>query len=181
MIIIFSVLILINSNLAYGITLDEQIKISNEAKALCTSFNNYCSIRYFESYVPQGYTSYDHSINLSTGLTNYLDYNETRAVVLHEVGHVVLNHYKKQDKFLASWNLNMNELKSFRHSNEFSADEFATRYVLLLNQQNYLPQALTKLTAPSKMNTSTSTHPSTNDRIKQINSIKTNSYKDLLK
>ena len=72
-------------------------------------------------------------------------------------------------------------IKSFRHSNEYSADEFATRYVLLLNQQNYLPQALTKLTAPSKMNLSTATHPSTNDRIKQINSIKTNSYKDLLK
>lgn len=180
-VIIFSILILINNNLVYGITLDEQIKISNEAKVLCTSLNNYCSVRFFESYVPQGYTSYDHTIHLSTGLTNYLDYNETRAVVLHEVGHVVLNHYKKQDKFLQTWNLNTRELQSFRHSNEYAADEFATKYILLLHQQNYLSQALTKLTAPTKMNLATMTHPSTNDRIKQINSIKINNYKELLK
>lgn len=181
MIIIFSILILINNNLVYGITLDEQIKISNEAKALCTSFNNYCSVRYFESYVPQGYTSYDHSINLSTGLTNYLDYNETRAVVLHEVGHVVLNHYKKQDKFLASWNLDQKELIKFRNSQEFAADEFATRYCLITNTPNNLPQALTRLTAPSKMNTTTVTHPSTNSRIERMKVIEFNYYRNLLK
>ena len=166
---------------AFGLTLDEQSRISNEAKVLCTSLNNYCSVRYFTSNIPQGYTTYDHTINLSTGLTNYLDYNETRAVVLHEVGHVVLNHYQKQDKFLVTWNLNMNELKLFRHSNEYAADEFATRYVLLLNQQNYLPQALTKLTASTKINLSSPTHPSTYDRIKRINLIKTNNYKKLMR
>lgn len=164
-----------------AITLDEQIKLSNEAKALCTSLNNYCSIRYFESYVPQGYTTYDHSIHLSTGLTNYLDYNETRAVVLHEIGHIVLKHYEKQDKFLKTWNLNQKELQTFRHRNEYAADEFGIRYVNLLHQQEYMSQALTKLTAPTKMNLATKSHPSTNDRIKQIKSIKLNNYKELLK
>lgn len=162
-------LILITSSVVNAITLDEQIKIRQEAQAICYSLHKPCSVSYFESYIPQGYTTYTGDIKLSTGLTNYLNYDETRAVVLHEIGHHVLNHYRKQDKFLLNWNLSQKELQAFRHNNEFEADMFATKYYKIIKQKNYLPQALTKLTAPDKLNLSTTTHPSTNQRIERIN------------
>lgn len=180
-ILIFSILILINNNLVYGITLDEQLKIKQEAESICISLKDSCTVKFPISYIPQGYATYKGEIILSTGLTDYLSYEEVRAVALHEVGHRVLKHYKQQDKFLKSWNLDQKELIKFRNSQEFAADEFATRYCLITNTPNNLPQALTRLTAPSKMNASSVTHPSTNSRIEKIKIIEFNYYRNLLK
>lgn len=166
--ILISLLILMIPLSCKAITLDEQIKIKQEAETLCTNFKDVCSVKFPMSHIPQGYTTYQGDIILTTGLINYLSYDEVRAVVLHEVGHRVLKHYQKQDKFLQKWNLSQKELQIFRHSNEFEADLFATKYYKLLSQKNYLPQALTKLTAPDKMDLSTTTHPSTNSRIERI-------------
>lgn len=180
-VIIFSVLILINNNLVYGITLDEQLKIKQEAESICISLKDSCTVKFPISYIPQGYTTYQGEIILSTGLTDYLSYEEVRAVALHEVGHRVLKHYKQQDIFLKTWNLDTKKLQSFRHKNEFAADEFATKYTLITNTSNNLPQALTRLTAPNKMNMTTVTHPSTNSRIERIKVIEFNYYRNLLK
>lgn len=178
---IFSILILIGNNLVYGITLDEQLKIKQEAESICTSLKDSCIVKFPISYIPQGYTTYQGEIILTTGLTDYLSYEEVRAVALHEVGHRVLKHYKQQDKFLKNWNLDQKELIKFRNSQEFKADEFATNYCLITNTPNNLPQALTRLTAPSKMNTTTITHPSTNSRIEKMKAIEFNYYRNLLK
>lgn len=164
-----------------AITLDEQLKIKQEAESICVSLKDSCTVKFPLSYIPQGYTTYQGEIILSTGLTNYLSYEEVRAVALHEVGHRVLKHYKQQDRFLKTWNLDTKKLQSFRHKNEFAADEFATRYCLITNTPNNLPQALTRLTASSKMNMTTITHPSTNSRIERIKVIEFNYYRNLLK
>lgn len=164
-----------------AITLDEQLKIKQEAESICVSLKDSCTVKFPSSYIPQGYTTYQGEIILTTGLTDYLSYKEVRAVALHEVGHRVLKHYKQQDKFLKFWNLDQKELIKFRNSQEFAADEFATRYCLITNTPNSLPQALTRLTAPSKMNTTTVTHPSTNSRIERMKVIEFNYYRNLLK
>ena len=169
--IISLVFCLCDNNIANAITLDEQIKIKSELELICTSYKTTCNVRYTDSYIPQAYTTYHGNIVLSSGLTNYLSYNEIRAVGLHEVGHRVLNHYQKQDKFLKNWNFDRNELKNFRYNNEFTADLFATLYYKQTKQKNYLPEALLKLTAPDKINISTSSHPSTRIRIEKINQI----------
>ena len=116
------------------------------------------------------------NINDDNNSLDDLSYNEIRAVGLHEVGHRVLNHYQKQDKFLKNWNFDRNELKNFRYNNEFTADLFATLYFKQTKQKNYLPEALLKLTAPDKINISTSSHPSTRIRIEKINQIEKEIY-----
>ena len=93
--IISLVFCLCDNNIANAITLDEQIKIKSELELICTSYKTTCNVRYIDSYIPQAYTTYHGNIVLSSGLTNYLSYNEIRAVGLHEVGHRVLNHYQK--------------------------------------------------------------------------------------
>lgn len=179
--IILTILTLIIPLSCKAITLDEQIKIKQEAETVCRNFKAVCSVKFPMSYIPQGYTTYQGDIILTTGLINYLSYDEVRAVALHEVGHRVLKHYQKQDKFLKSWNLDTNELARFRNKQEFEADEFVTLYNLLINTPNHLPQALTRLTVPSKMNISTSSHPSTNDRIERVKRIEFNYYRNILK
>ena len=179
--LLITLLILMIPLTCNAITLDEQLKVKQEAEALCTSFNNYCTVKFPLSSIPQGYTTYQGEIILTTELINYLSYDEVRAVALHEVGHRVLKHYEQHDKFLKNWNLDQKKLIAFRHTKEFEADEFATTYFLIMNVPNSLPQALTKLTAPSKMNTTTPTHPSTNSRIERMKYIEYNYYRNLFK
>ena len=179
--LLITLLILMIPLTCNAITIDEQLKIKQEAESICTSLKDSCVVKFPVSYIPQGYTTYQGEIILTSGLTNYLSYEEVRAVTLHEVGHRVLKHYKQQDKFLKYWNLNVKELQSFRHKNEFAADEFATKYFLITGTPNNLPQALTRLTAPTKMNMTTLTHPSTNSRIEKMKVIEFNYYRNLLK
>lgn len=179
--LLITLLILMIPLACNAITIDEQLKIKQEAESICTSLKDSCVVKFPVSYIPQGYTTYQGEIILTTGLTDYLSFEEVRAVALHEVGHRVLKHYKQQDKFLKYWNLDPKELVRFRNTQEFEADEFATRYNLMLGTPNNLPQALTRLTAPSKMNTTTTTHPSTNSRIERMKVIEFNYYRNLLK
>lgn len=165
---------------AFGLTIDEQIKISNEATAICKLYNKPCVVQYSNQNKINGYTTRQGIIVLTSGLTNKLNYNEVRAVALHEVGHNVLDHYKRIDEFMDTWNLSKGTLVKFRHKMEYEADLFATSYFLYNKEYNYLPEALMKI--DPKL-TASQTHPSTPDRIykmKQINLIKVNNYKRIV-
>lgn len=154
-----------------AITLNEQIQLKSELELVCQSYKTDCNVRYIDSYIPQAYTTYHGNIVFTTGLTNYLSYQELRAVGMHEVGHRVLKHYQKIDKFLDKWNFDLKVLQEFRNNGEYQADLFATLYFKQINQKNHLPEALIKLTAPDKLNVTTRTHPSTNSRINKIKTI----------
>lgn len=156
-------------------TADEDIKLQSELQSICNSYKNPCVINLTLSNEIQGYTTYKGEIILTKGLRRVLTYNEVKAVGLHEIGHHVLQHYKKQDKFIATHiNPSVKELREFRHANEIQADAYATLYYLLRNEHNYLPEALKKLTASDKLHTETMTHPSTYKRIQIIEEYQNN-------
>ena len=156
-------------------TADEDIKLQSELQSICNSYKNPCVINLTLSNEIQGYTTYKGEIILTKGLRRVLTYNEIKAVGLHEIGHHVLQHYKKQDKFIATHiNPSVKELREFRHTNEIQADAYATLYYSLRNEHNYLPEALKKLTASDKLHTETITHPSTYKRIQIIKEYQSN-------
>lgn len=156
-------------------TADEDIKLQSELQSICNSYKNPCIINLTPSNDIQGYTTYKGEIVLTKGLRRVLTYNEVKAVGLHEIGHHVLQHYKKQDKFIATHiNPSVKELREFRHANELQADAYATYYYSLQNEHNYLLEALKKLTASDKLHTETITHPSTYKRIQIIKEYQSN-------
>lgn len=159
----------------YSMDFSSKNKLKTELESICTVYKNPCRIVYKETNLIQGFTTPKGDIVLTDGLLNLLSYNQVRAVGLHELGHHILQHYKKQDKFLKNWDLDTKKLIKFRYSNEVEADLFATKYALSSNETNYLPSALTTLTNPTAINTNTVTHPSTATRINTIN-IYTNYY-----
>lgn len=150
-------------------TADEDIKLQSELQSICNSYKNPCVINLTSSNDIQGYTTYKGEIVLTKGLRRVLTYNEVKAVGLHEIGHHVLQHYKKQYTFIATHPIpSAKVIREFRHTNELQADAYATLYYSLRNEHNYLPEALKKLTANDELHKETMTHPSTYKRIQII-------------
>ena len=165
----------------FGITQDDQSKIKSEIESLCKSFNNPCEVQYIDSIIPQAYTTYQGKIIITSELYNTLNFEEVRAVALHETGHHILKHYKQTDEFLKSWNLNQESLIRFRHKNELEADKFVLEYNKLINHDEHLGNALEHLVPANKLNIKTITHPAPQYRIDIINQNIKNRYKDLIK
>ena len=161
---------------ANGTTLAEDAEIVNFLQNICNEYEKPCQIKLTNDYEIMGYLEYKGNIILSKGLRNVLTVEEVKAVGLHEIGHYHFHHYQSRDEFLRHWNFNMKELQDFRHRSEIQADLFATAYYLLHKEYNYLPSALSALTQPEKLNQSSSTHPSTKDRIDYIKKF-TDNYK----
>lgn len=164
----------------YSITPNE-LNIKSEVESICKSLNTPCEVEYITSYIPQGYATYDNKIILSSGLMSVLSYEELRAVSLHEVGHIVLKHYKQVDKFMKHWDLNPTTLKQLRHKHELEADTFAVQYDLITNHQNYLAPALQHLVSPQQYIQETNSHPSPNYRVNIINSQIKRNYKNVIR
>lgn len=162
-------LLVFTATQSLALTQEENIKIKNELTGICTALNKPCTIILSDLPVAQAYTTYKGEIVLTKGLRKILNYEEVRAVGLHEVGHHILEHYKKQDEFIdKQWDFRVDTLKQFRYQNEVQADIFATSYFIYINQKNCLPDALLRLTDPKKININTSTHPSTQKRLQYI-------------
>ena len=174
-------ILLILSLPVFGITQNEQIKIKSEVEAVCNSFNNPCKVEFINSIIPQAYATYQGKIIITSELFNTLNYEEVRAVALHETGHHVLKHYKQTDKFLKTWDLKQESLIRFRYKNELEADRFVIEYNKLIGHNEYLNQALLHLVSPEKLNIKTNTHPSPQYRIEVINQNIKNNYRNLLK
>lgn len=153
---------------AFSITAQEKRILKTHIEDICNYYNQPCKITYLDTRQIQGYTMQDGEIILTRGLTDRLTYNQTKAVALHELGHHILRHYKRTDIFFKSWNLNQNELKMFRYKLETEADLFATSYYILSKQYNYLPEALIVI-AGKQGDENSSTHPSVQKRISNIN------------
>lgn len=159
-----------------GASINQDTELINFTDSICSQYKKPCTLKLSKSNLIQGYLAYNGTIIITNGLRSKLSIDETKAVILHEIGHYSLNHYQKRDKFMEHWDFNLQALKEFKHKTEIEADIFATSYYLLHKQFNYLPSALSILTDTDKINLDTSTHPSTKKRIDAIKQF-TDEYK----
>ena len=169
--IIISLIILISTIIQVNAaSLNDAYKVKNELEYICMKFDRPCLIIYVNSITIQGYTNPDGTIILTSSLVNKLTYNELKAVGLHEIGHHILQHHKLIRDFQKKHNYVVSdaELKEFAHGYETQADYFATAYYIYFNEHNYLIDALQTVIGKDKLNRETKSHPSAEQRIKNI-------------
>lgn len=138
----------------------------------CKDYNTYCKVVYYDSDIPRAYTNQSHNIYISSKMKSMLSDNELLAVAYHEIGHIVLNHFKEHFDF--TWNnypLEYNSYKEFRHLQELQADTFSTLTQLNTQGTAYLPNALQTIVPIQVQRVETYTHPSTYNRIQMMNNI----------
>ena len=148
-----------------AVTIEDFNNISKDIENICKSYNKVCNINCIDKESKRAY-SLPTEIYIHKGLIDILDRDELQAVMLHEVGHIVLNHHKRYFSF--NWNnypVSYKSLKTFNHSQEYEADLFATYYQLNNKKLNYLPSALKKIMPAGYENYETITHPSYTKRI----------------
>ena len=148
-----------------AVTLAEFNNISKNVESICKSYNKICDVNYVDKEITRAY-SLPTEIYVYKGLIDILDKDELQAVMLHEVGHIVLNHHSRYFEY--TWNnypLSYNNKKFLNYSQEFEADLFATYYQLNNKKLNYLPNALKKIMPNGYENYETVTHPSYTKRI----------------
>lgn len=154
----------------YGATLTDAIKVQKKLVDICNSYNKSCSVAIIKDTKPRGYTTYNGQIVFTTGLIDKLNKEQLSSVGLHEVGHNVLNHYSKMEKFLTQNEIpKENDIVAMRHAHEHQADLFAVNYLLNNNMSIALPSALETLIGFKNYNKVTPTHPSYTARVKVIN------------
>lgn len=170
--IIFFCILLLGCSIASATTLQEDLTIKRTAEGVCSYFKNPCNIKLSSEKRVQAYTTIKGDIVLSKGLRNILDYNQLKAVCMHEVGHHLLKHYERQDEFFEQTRTKP-EVIAMRHRHELEADLFSTAYSIYINEPSYLPSALRTITAPQYLNTTTETHPSYNTRVRNIQRFQT--------
>lgn len=148
-----------------AVTLDEFQATSNNIQNVCLNYNRYCKVNFVDKDTYRAFST-SNEIYVYKALINILDKDELFAVLLHEAGHIILNHHKKYFSFM--WNnypITYNNRKILNHSQEFEADLFATYYQLNNKKLNYLPSALKKIMPAGYENYETVTHPSYAKRI----------------
>lgn len=165
------VLMILLSNTACSLTLDEEVKLKHKLEQTCIDYNKTCEVTFSTSSNVQAFTTPYNRIIITSGLSNKLNYDEVQAIGLHEVGHVVLEHCKRH--FEATYKLypiSKQQKIILYHTHEIEADLFATMIAKIDNTDNYLPSALKKIVIKQKWNEVSTTHPSINQRIKIMKS-----------
>lgn len=165
------VLMILLSNTACSLTLDEEVKLKHKLEQTCIDYNKTCEVTFSTSDNVQAFTTPYNRIIITSGLSNKLNYDEVQAIGLHEVGHVALEHCKRH--FEATYKLypiSKQQKIILYHTHEIEADLFATMIARKENMKNYLPIALEKIVSKYYRNKASSTHPSVNQRIKIMKS-----------
>ena len=159
----------------FGATLDEAHQVINESKALCTLYQKYCSVRIVNLEESMAQTRYQGDITITTGLIKAMNVAQLRAVLFHEVGHVVLNHIEIKADYMYRCNMNNNCNPTYKselsREQEYQADRFSTYATKFSRKQGDLIGALLIITPPQDINKVHETHPSTADRIQAIRRI----------
>lgn len=135
----------------------------------CHSFNKTCSIvvNNTDNSI-NAYTINNNTVMLSQGIINNMTGRELLAVVLHEIGHIKYGDYEML-QHARKYAPEIINNKRLRHNIELRADDYATYYFNDKCMHNYLPNAFIKL-GKADWNKSTTTHPSINTRVQNIQS-----------
>jgi len=153
---------------AVAVTHKELIHIDNIIKEQCNiNMRDDCKL-----YINKdddsinAYSLIDGRIVISQGIINTFNKNELLAVTLHECGHMV-NRDPETVAYIAVHYPHIVDSKYYRHKIEYKADLFASNYFYSRCQHNYIYDAFKKLNK-ADWNKESNTHPSLNNRIKNI-------------
>ena len=114
----------------------------------------------------------DGHIYITRALSDKLDDNEVLGVALHEVGHHVLQHYRRFP--VTKSTVLFPNAQQVIHSLEYEADAFATLESIRLTKTAGTDTALIKITGGNMAEIETLTLPSTKNRVYRIKLIKEN-------
>lgn len=174
--IILSISLLIGSVLwlppTKGATIEEQSQIVDEVISLCNYYNTPCSVRIVNDFRYRAYTKYN-DITYSNSLGDLLIKDELRCILFHELGHVLNQHSMKGQVIVAEYNqqgirLNELDIKQIRHRFEYEADATMVKLLIENNKPNRFKEALTKVTKGSDIHKESISHPSTYNRIQNV-------------
>ena len=138
----------------------------------CQRYNRKCKVQFTNQPVVNAMTYPDGHIYITRALSDKLDDNEVIGVALHEVGHHVLQHYRRFP--VTKTTVLFPNAQQVIHSLEYEADAFATLESIRLTKTAGTDTALIKITGEGMSEIETLTHPSTKNRVYRIKLIKEN-------
>ena len=138
----------------------------------CQRYNRKCKVQFTNQPVVNAMTYPDGHIYITRALSDRLDDNEVLGVALHEVGHHVLQHYRRFP--VTKKTIVFPNAQQVIHSLEYEADAFATLESIRLTKTAGTDTALIKITGGDMSEIETLTHPSTKNRVYRIKLIKEN-------
>lgn len=138
----------------------------------CQRYNRKCKVQFTNQPIVNAMTYPDGHIYITRALSDRLDDNEVLGVALHEVGHHVLQHYRRFPVTKAT--VLFPNAQQVIHSLEYEADAFATLESIRLTKTAGTDTALIKITGGDMAEIETLTHPSTKNRVYRIKLIKEN-------
>lgn len=138
----------------------------------CQRYNRKCKVQFTNQAVVNAMTYPDGHIYITRALSDKLDDNEVLGVALHEVGHHVLQHYRRFP--VTKTTVLFPNAQRVIHSLEYEADAFATLESIRLTKTAGTDTALIKITGEGMSEIETLTHPSTKNRVYRIKLIKEN-------
>ena len=138
----------------------------------CQRYNRKCKVQFTNQPVVNAMTYPDGHIYITRALSDKLDDNEVLGVALHEVGHHVLQHYRRFP--VTKTTVLFPNAQQVIHSLEYEADAFATLESIRLSKTAGTDTALIKITGEGMSEIETLTHPSTKNRVYRIKLIKEN-------
>ena len=138
----------------------------------CQRYNRKCKVQFTNQPIVNAMTYPDGHIYITRALSDRLDDNEVLGVALHEVGHHVLQHYRRFPVTKAT--VLFPNAQQVIHSLEYEADAFATLESIRLTKTAGTDTALIKITGEDMSEIETLTHPSTKNRVYRIKLIKEN-------
>lgn len=141
----------------------------------CQRYNRKCKVQFTNQAIVNAMTYPDGHIYITRALSDRLDDNEVLGVAFHEVGHHVLQHYRRFP--VTKSTILFKDAKQIIHSFEYEADAFATLESIRLTKTTGTDTALMKITGGNLIDAETLTHPSTRNRVYRIRLIKEN-YND---
>ena len=171
-------ILLLSFMISFGIVLstfaseaDNKAKTIIDTNNICMRYRTVCLFKIIPSNNLNAYTN-GTTIFIFTRLINYLDEDELRSILFHELSHILLDHYDRLISVHTSGEaISKLEYKLYRNGNEIEADMLATHLLLSNGYPSKLDEALIKITPAGKLNRSSITHPSTISRVENIRKI----------
>lgn len=138
----------------------------------CQRYHKPCKVQFTNQPVVNAMTYPDGHIYITRALADRLEDNEVLGVALHEVGHHVLQHYRRFP--VTKSTIQFKNAKQIIQGFEYEADSFATLESIRLTKTAGADTALLKITGGNLIDIETLTHPSTRERVYRIKLIKEN-------
>ena len=153
-----------------AMTQTEASSLVSEVQRTCREFGGRCTIKVNPDTGLKAYSDNTNTITISQGMLNRLPVNQGRAVLYHEMSHLLLQHPQTWQRVVTSPVFaDTVYTTKLRHSHEYEADAYASFLLYANGYSNDLSQALLNIIPPQVHHVSSWSHPSTLNRIKRIN------------